>query len=179
MKKIAMLMTQDFEDSEARKPYEAMKEAGFQVDIVAPQAGQTLQGKKGEFTIKSDLAISRAQADDYAMLVIPGGHSPESLRLEEGAVEFVKAFGTSGKPIAAICHGPQLLISAGLVRERKMTCYKAVAIDLKNAGARYEDSALVVDGPFITSRTPEDLPQFCEAILQALRTQPAHRQVGR
>lgn len=175
MKKIAMLMTQDFEDSEARKPLEAIREAGFQVEVVSPKAGENLKGKKGEFSLKSDVAISRAKADDFEMLVIPGGHSPESLRLEEGAIEFVKAFGKSGKPIAAICHGPQLLISAGLTTDRKMTCYEGVAIDLKNAGARYEDSALVVDGPFITSRTPEDLPQFCEAILKALNTQPTLR----
>lgn len=173
MKKIAMLMTQDFEDSEARKPFEAVKEAGFQVEVVSPKADETLKGKKGEFSLKSDVAISRAKADDYEMLIIPGGHSPEALRLEEGAVEFVKAFGHSGKPIAAICHGPQLLISADLTKDRKMTCYQAVAIDLKNAGAKYEDSALVVDGPFITSRTPEDLPQFCQAILKALKSQPA------
>ena len=174
MKKIAMLMTNKFEDSEARKPYDAVREAGFQVEVLSPKAGETLKGKKEEFSVKSDQAISRARVADYELLIIPGGQSPEALRLEEGAVEFVKEFGKTGKPIAAICHGPQLLISAELTRDRKMTCYEAVAIDLKNAGAKYEDSALVVDGPFITSRTPEDLPQFCEAILKALK-QPVPR----
>lgn len=174
MKKIVMLMTNKFEDSEARQPYEAVRDAGFQVEVVSPKAGELLEGKKGDFTIRSDKAISHAQAADYELLIIPGGQSPEALRLEEEAVEFVKEFGKSGKPIAAICHGPQLLISAGLTTDRKMTCYEAVAIDLKNAGAKYEDSALVVDGPFITSRTPEDLPQFCAAILKALK-QPVQR----
>ncbi|MFN8607238.1 MAG: type 1 glutamine amidotransferase domain-containing protein [Vulcanimicrobiota bacterium] len=174
MKKIAMLLTQDFEDSEARKPLEALREADFQVIVISPQAGQTLKGKKGEFSLQSDLSISEARPEDYQMLVIPGGHSPELLRLEEGAVELVKAFGRSGKPIAAVCHGPQLLISAELTRDRKMTCYESVAVDLKNSGAHYEDRPLVVDGPFITSRKPDDLPQFCQAILAALN-QPAAR----
>jgi protease I len=173
MKKIAMLVTQDFEDSEARLPLEAVKNAGFHLEIIAPRVDQTLKGKKGKFSLKSDLAIASARAEDYDLLIIPGGHSPESLRTEPGAVEFVRAFGRTGRPIAAVCHGPQLLISAELTKGRKMTCYKSVAVDLKNSGALYEDSPLVVDGPFITSRQPEDLPQFCEAILEALR-QPAH-----
>jgi len=175
MKKIAMLMTQDFEDSEARKPLEAVRQAGFQVEVLSPKAGEEVKSKKGDFSIKSDRAIQGAQAKDYELLIIPGGHSPEALRLEDGAVEFVRDFGKLGKPIAAVCHGPQLLISAGLTKDRKMTCYQAIAVDLKNSGAKYEDSALVVDGPFITSRKPDDLPQFCEAILKALQAQPVSR----
>ena len=167
---VAMLMTQEFEDSEAREPLEALQHAGFQVEIISPQVGEELRGKKGEFTIPSDKAIKDAQAADYQMLVIPGGHSPEQLRAERHAVEFVADFGKTGRPIAAVCHGPQLLISAELVKGRKMTCYKTVAVDLINAGALYEDSAVVVDGPLITSRQPSDLPEFCEAMLQALKT---------
>lgn len=174
MKRIAMLVTQEFEDSEARQPFEAVKQAGFQVAVLSPQAGEHLTGKAGEFSLTSDLAVSWARAEDYDMLIIPGGHSPESLRLEKGAVEFVKAFAATDRPIAAVCHGPQLLISAGVTKGRKMTCYESVAVDLKNSGAVYEDSPLVVDGSFITSRKPADLPQFCQAILEALR-EPARR----
>jgi protease I len=168
MSKIAMLMTQEFEDSEAQVPYDRLRAAGHEVEIVSPQAGEELRGKKGTATFRSDKAIAGTKSTDYDMLVIPGGHSPEQLRTADGAVEFVREFGACGKPIAAICHGPQLLISADLVRGRKMTCYESVAIDLQNAGALFEDSALVVDGPFITSRKPDDLPQFCEAMIHAL-----------
>lgn len=174
MKRIAMILTQDFEDSEAKKPYDSIKEAGHRIDIIGPEAGKDLKGKKGETTLKADLAISSAKAKDYDLLVIPGGHSPESLRTEAGAVEFVKEFGALGRPIAAVCHGPQLLISAGLVEGRQMTCFKSIAVDLKNAGAVYTDSPLVIDGPFITSRQPSDLPQFCEAIVNVLQKQPTH-----
>lgn len=168
MSKIVMLMTQEFEDSEAQAPYDALRDAGHQVEIVSPEAGEELKGKKGAAVFRSDKAILGTKSTDYDMLLIPGGHSPEQLRTADGAVDFVREFGACGKPIAAICHGPQLLISAELVEGRKMTCYESIAVDLKNAGARFEDSALVVDGPFITSRKPDDLPQFCEAILHAL-----------
>lgn len=168
MSKIAMLLTQEFEDSEAQAPLDALREAGHEVEIIGPAAGQELKGKKGQSVLRSDLAIAGAKSTDYDMLLIPGGHSPEQLRMAEGAVEFVREFGACGKPIAAICHGPQLLISADLVKGRRMTCFESIAVDLQNAGARYEDSALVVDGPFITSRKPDDLPQFCDAIVHAL-----------
>lgn len=173
MSKVAMLVTDEFEDSEAQQPLDALKQAGHQVEIVSPEAGKDLKGKKGQVTLKSDLAIQDAKPDNYDALLLPGGHSPEQLRCEPGAVEFVKAF--QDKPIAAICHGPQLLISAEMVKGRKMTCYKSVAVDLKNAGARYEDSALVVDGNLITSRQPDDLPDFCQALVQTLQRQPAAR----
>ena len=173
MSKIAMLVTEQFEDSEAQQPLDALKKAGHQVEIISPEAGKELRGKKGKVTLKSDLAIKDAKPDNYDALLIPGGHSPEKLRCEPGAVEFVKAF--KDKPIAAICHGPQLLISAEMVKDRKMTCYKSIAIDLKNAGARFEDSALVIDGNLITSRQPDDLPRFCEALVKAVERQPAQR----
>lgn len=172
---VAVLMTQKFEDSEAREPLQTLRDRGFHVEVISPKAGEELQGKKGEFTVTSDRSIAQAQPDNYAALVIPGGHSPEQLRVEPGAVEFVREFGRLNRPIAAICHGPQLLISAELVKGRKMTCYKTIAVDLKNAGAHYEDSPLVVDGNFITSRQPSDLPRFCEALLQAVEQAAAPR----
>lgn len=173
--KVAVLMTQNFEDSEAREPLEALHSNGFEVEIISPMAGEQLKGQKGEFQVASHKSIATAQAADYEALVIPGGHSPELLRGEPGAVEFVKEFGKLGRPLAAVCHGPQLLISAELVRGKKMTCYKTVAVDLKNAGALYQDAPLVVDGNFITSRQPSDLPQFCQALVDALHSVPARR----
>lgn len=171
MQKIAMILTQEYEDSEAQVPFDELKKAGYQVQILSPNAGEELIGKQGKAHLRSEAAIASADPTNYAMLVIPGGHSPEKLRTTEGAVDFVKNFAACGKPIAAICHGPQLLISAGLVKGKKMTCYESVAVDLKNAGAQYEDKPLVVDGQFITSRKPDDLPQFCDAMLKALHGQ--------
>ena len=110
--------------------------------------------------MESDLAISQAKSGDFNALVIPGGSSPESLRVEEGAVELVKSFVKDNKPIAAICHGPQLLASAEALRGRRITCVETIAVDMKNAGANYLDQAVVVDGNLVTSRTPKDLPDF-------------------
>ena len=160
MTKVAMLLTKDYEDSEASQPLSALQKAGYQVDIISPKEGEELEGKH--------LAIDQARASDYAALVIPGGHSPEQLRGVEGAVAFVRDFAKTGRPIAAICHGPQLLISAELVKGRKMTCYKNIAVDLINAGASYEDKELVIDGQLITSRQPSDLPDFCKALVEAV-----------
>jgi protease I len=173
MNKVAMILAKDFEDSEASQPLAALQKDGHQVDIISHKEGEELTGKQGKTVLRSHLAIDQARASDYAALVIPGGHSPEQLRGVEGAVDFVKAFAKTGRPIAAICHGPQLLISAELVKGRKMTCFKTVAVDLINAGASYEDKELVQDGQFITSRQPSDLPDFCKALVQALHEQHA------
>ena len=173
MKRIAMLLAQDFEDSEAHLPYQALKAAGHRIDVVSPQAGETIVGEKGQCTLQSDCAVAEARAEDYDMLVIPGGGSPGKLRKVAGAVRFVQKFGYAGKLIAAMCHGPQMLIWADLIRGRQITCSKSIAVDLKNAGAQYVDRALAMDGPFITSQHSTDLPQFCEAILRVLRGHPA------
>ena len=171
MQPIAMLLTQEYEDSEAEVPLEELKKAGYEVEILSPRAGDELTGKQGKTTLRSDVAIQAADPTRYSMLLIPGGHSPENLRLEPGVIDFIRTFAACGKPIAAICHGPQLLISAELVRGKKMTCYESVAVDLRNAGALYEDAPIMVDWPYITSRKPDDLPQFCQAMLQALHGQ--------
>ncbi|MFA5503803.1 MAG: type 1 glutamine amidotransferase domain-containing protein [Vulcanimicrobiota bacterium] len=163
MRKIAMLLTEEFEDSEARQPLEHLRAEGFEVVIVAPENNQEYEGKKGDTTLRSDQSLKLADPRTFDGLFIPGGHSPENLRMEDGAVEFVRHFVTEGKPIAAICHGPQLLISAEGVKGRRMTCYQSVAVDLKNAGAEYVDQAVVTDGNLVTSRMPEDLPEFCAA----------------
>lgn len=165
-KRVAVLLTDKFEDSEANSPIEALKAQGMEIVVVGPEAGKTYEGKKGEFSVTSDMAVVEASARDFDSLVIPGGSSPEALREEEGAVEFVKAFVKKDKPIAAICHGPQLLVSADALRGRKMTCVSTIAVDMKNAGAKYVDRSVVVDGNLVTSRTPEDLPDFTREMVR-------------
>jgi protease I len=159
-KRIAVLLTDKFEDSEASSPIEALRAEGMEVVVVSPESGKTYAGKKGKFTVTSDLAIAAASAPEFDGLVIPGGSSPESLRIADGAVELVRQFVRGDKPIAAICHGPQLLISADALKGKTMTCVKTIAVDMKNAGAKYVDKSVVVDGNLVTSRTPEDLPDF-------------------
>lgn len=160
MKRIAVLLTDEFEDSEAKSPIEALRSEGMEVVVVAPETGQTYSGKKGEYSVESDLSISQASSEDFHALVIPGGASPESLRTEDGAVDLVKMFVEKKKPIATICHGPQLLISADALRGRTVTCVESIAIDVKNAGANYVDQSVVVDENLVTSRTPADLADF-------------------
>ncbi|MGE0489829.1 MAG: type 1 glutamine amidotransferase domain-containing protein [Vulcanimicrobiota bacterium] len=173
--KVAMILTNQFEDSEAGQPLKCLRENDFEVDVVAPTAGEAYRGKKGSCQLKSDKAIADTDPSDYDALVIPGGSSPEQLRLEKGAVEFVGHFVKQNKPIAAICHGPQLLISADGVRGKKATCYASVAVDLKNAGARFEDKSVVVDDNLVTSRKPEDIPDFNREMIKLFSQQPAKR----
>ncbi len=167
-KKIAILATDYFEDSEVKAPYERLKDAGFKVMIVGPVEGKEITGKRGRFTVRTDLAIDSVNVDDFDALVIPGGYSPDRLRLNPSAVEFARDFVRSGRPVAAICHAAQLLISAKVVKDRTLTCWPSVAVDLENAGAHYIDKAIVVDKNLITSRKPEDLPVFIDAIISAI-----------
>jgi len=167
MKKIAILATDDFEDQELTFPYERLRDAGYKVLIVGPVEGRVISSKKG-FKIKTDLAIESVSAADFDLLLIPGGYSPDKLRINPAAVELVKQFFAANKPVAAICHGPQLLISAEVVKGRKLTSWASVTVDLKNAGANFVDEAVVVDGNLITSRKPADLPQFVDAIIAKL-----------
>lgn len=167
MKKVAILATDDFEDQELKFPYDRLKDAGYKVLIVGPAEGRTIKGKKG-FEITTDLSVESVQATDFDLLLIPGGYSPDKLRINPAAVAFVKQFFAANKPVAAICHGPQLLISAEVVKGRKMTSWASVAVDLKNAGANFVDEAVVIDKNLITSRKPADLPQFVDAIIAKL-----------
>ena len=167
-KKIAILATDYFEDSEVKAPYERLKDAGFKVMIVGPVEGKEITGKRGRFTVRTDLAIDSVNVDDFDALVIPGGYSPDRLRLNPSAVEFARDFVRSGRPVAAICHAAQLLISAKVVKDRTLTCWPSVAVDLENAGAHYIDKAIVIDKNLITSRKPEDLPVFIDAIISAI-----------
>jgi protease I len=168
-KKIAVLITDEFEDAEFTSPADAFRQAGHQVITIEKQAGKTVKGKKGEASVTIDKSIDEVQTADFDALLLPGGHSPDALRADDRFVEFTRQFADSGRPIFAICHGPQLLISADAVRGRKLTTVKPVVVDVKNAGADYYDKEVVVDNDtLVTSRTPEDLPAFNRESLRIL-----------
>jgi protease I len=166
--RVAFLLANDFEDSEFRIPYERLDAAGFVIDVIGPTEGEMLKGKKGQQRIKANRALDDAHAEDYVALVIPGGKSPEKLRRDPRVLDFVRNFDGTGKPLAAVCHGPQLLISAGLVKGRTLTAWPEVQEELRQAGANVEDREVVKDGNWITSRKPEDLNAFTDAIEQEI-----------
>jgi len=168
-KKIAVLITDEFEDSEFTSPAEAFRKAGHDVVTIEMEAGKTVKGKKGEASITIDKAIGEVKPDEFDALLLPGGHSPDTLRGDDRFVTFTRDFVNSGKPVFAICHGPQLLISAEVVRGRKLTTVKPIVIDLKNAGADFYDQEVVIDNnQIVTSRTPDDLPAFNREALRLL-----------
>jgi protease I len=166
-KRVAMLIEEGFEDVELTGPLERLRAAGVTVTIVGPAAGRTYTGKRGQ-SIAADAAAGAVRAADVDAVVIPGGHAPERMRMRHAMVDLVRDAVQAGKPVAAICHGPQLLISAEALRGRTVTCWPAIAIDVRNAGGLYVDRPVVEDGPLITSRKPDDVPQFTDAILRAL-----------
>ncbi|MDU6410977.1 MAG: type 1 glutamine amidotransferase domain-containing protein [Yersiniaceae bacterium] len=168
-KKIAVLITDEFEDAEFTSPAEAYKKAGHQVITIEKKAGNVVKGKQGEASVTIDKSIDDVKVEEFDALLLPGGHSPDSLRGDERFVEFTKKFSDSGKPVFAICHGPQLLISADVLRGRKATTVKPVVVDVKNAGADFYDREVVVDNDtLVTSRTPDDLPAFNREALRIL-----------
>jgi protease I len=165
---VAILAEQDFEDSELTEPLKAMKEAGAQVFVVGSGSQTSYKGKRGKASIKVDIDADKVRAEDFDAIIIPGGYAPDKMRLHQPMIDLVKRAHDLGKVIAAICHGPQLLISADVVRGRRVTSWPSVAIDLKNAGANWVDEPVVRDGNIITSRKPSDLPVFNRAVIQAL-----------
>jgi protease I len=168
-KKIAVLITDEFEDSEFTSPAEAFRKAGHEVVTIEKQAGNTVKGKQGEAEVTIDKSIDDVTPDEFDALLLPGGHSPDSLRGDERFVSFTRDFVNSGKPVFAICHGPQLLISADVIRGRKLTTVKPIIIDVKNAGAEFHDQEVVIDkDQLVTSRTPDDLPAFNREALRLL-----------
>src|SRR3982751_2103908 len=168
-KRVAMLVEQGFEDRELTGPLEALRDAGATVVLVGPTAGAQFSGKRGEATVSSDIAAGGARMSDFDALVIPGGHAPDKMRMRHAMVDLARDAMEAGKPVAAICHGPQLLISANALRGKTLTCWPSIAIDVKNAGGRYVDKPVVEDGHLITSRKPDDVRVFSEAIIRALR----------
>ncbi len=165
--RIALLIEQEFEGREVFSTHDALRAAGASVTIVGPTAPTEFTGKNGA-TVTSRLSARRARADDFDALVIPGGWAPDRMRMRHAMVDLVRDVAAAGKPVAAISHGPMMLISAKLVDERMVTCWPSIAIDIRNAGGLYMDKPVVEDGNVITSRKADDVTDFCAAIVQAL-----------
>src|SRR3954447_12163145 len=174
-KKIAFLLTDGVEQVELTSPWQAVKDAGGEPVLVAPKTGQ-LQGFEGTDkadTFEVDLAVTDADPGDYDALVLPGGVvNADHLRVETAAVEFVRAFFEAHKPVASICHGPWLLVEAGVVQGRRLTSYHTLATDLRNAGADWVDEEVVVDQGLVTSRSPKDLSAFNAKLLEEVAEGP-------
>ena len=163
-----MLVEEGFEDRELTGPRDALSGAGATVTIVGPTAGTEFRGKRGEAIVTSEVAAGATRIADFDALVIPGGYAPDKMRMRHAMVDLTREAMEAGKPVAAICHGPQLLISANALRGRTLTCWPSIAIDVKNAGGLYVDKPVVEDGNLITSRKPDDVPVFSEALIRAL-----------
>lgn len=175
MARIAMPLAQDFEDSEFTVPFDRLKNAGHEIVVFGSKAGEIVIGKRGQARATIDRVASDLDPKEFDALVIPGGYSPDHLRLDRDVVSFVRVFAATGKPVAAVCHGPQLLIEADVVKGRKVTSWPSVRTDLVNAGAKWVDREVVIDDNLITSRKPEDLEAFCGAILSHLDGSQEHR----
>jgi len=171
-KRIAILATDGFEESELKSPKEAMEKEGFTVEIVSEKEGKIKSWADGNWSdeYKVDKTLREVTANDYNALVVPGGViNPDKLRRNEDALKFVKDFFDQKKPVAAICHGPQILISAKVVEGRKMTSFSSIKDDLINAGANWVDKEVVVDQGFVTSRNPDDLPAFNSKLIEEIK----------
>jgi deglycase len=168
MADIAFVLAEDFEDSEFRVPYDRLRAAGHRVTVLGKRAGETVSGKKGKEKVQIEASAAEKRPADFDAVVIPGGYSPDHLRTEEPVVAFVRGVAGAGKTVAAVCHGPSLLIDADLVRGKTVTSWPSIRTDLKNAGASWVDRQVAEDGRLITSRNPGDLEAFSQAILQQL-----------
>ncbi len=173
--RIACALGPKFEDSEFKQPYDALKQAGHEVTILGLEAGAQLGGDKGTLKATVEKSFRDVKAEDFDALFIPGGGSPDKLRAHDETVKFVKAFMLAGKPVLAICHGPQLLLTADEFKNHKMTAWKTIQGDLKRAGANVVDQEVVVDRNLVTSRQPSDIPAFIRESLKLLEQVPARR----
>jgi len=168
-KRIAILAEEWFEDSEIIEPMRAMKNADVRVAIVGSGSKETYTGKRGNAIVRVDTTADKVSAEDFDGIIVPGGYAPDKMRLHQSMVDLIRKAHDAGKLIAAVCHGPQLLISAGIVRGRRVTSWPSIAVDLRNAGAEWVDAPVVQDGNIITARKPADLPRFNKAIIEALQ----------
>jgi protease I len=164
--KALIISADNFEDSELLVPYYRLKESGVEVTVASLSRG-AITGKHG-YEMAVDKTLDEINSDDYALLVLPGGEAPVVVREESKALEIARSFFARSKPVAAICHGPQILVSAGLLRGRRATCYRSVVDELKEAGALYEDREVVVDANLVSSREPADLPAFMRETMKQL-----------
>jgi len=166
--KALIISADNFEDTELLVPYYRLKEEGIEVDIASMSKGK-IKGKHG-YEIEADKALKDVSPGDYDILILPGGKAPEAVRREPKALEIARFFFRENRPVSAICHGGQTLISAGVMKGRRATCYKSVGPEMKEAGALYEDKEVVVDGRLVTSRQPSDLPAFMRETMKLLRS---------
>ena len=171
-KKVAILVENGFEQVEMTEPKRALEEAGAQTHLISPQTEEVKGWDHTEWgkRFPVDVTLDQARADDYHALVLPGGvMNPDKLRTNQQAVQFVRNFFESHKPVAAICHGPWTLIEVGVVEGRRMTSYPSLKTDLQNAGAHWADEEVIVDQSLVTSRNPDDLPAFNRKLIEAIR----------
>lgn len=171
-KKVAILATNGFEEIELTSPKEAMEKEGFEVHIISPEKGKIKAWNKTDWSKEYDVdkTLGEVSANDYNALMLPGGvMNPDNLRTDENAQKFVSSFFEQKKPVAAICHAPWTLISAGVVKGREMTSYHTLKDDLINAGANWVDKEVVVDEGFVTSRNPDDLPAFNAKLIEEVK----------
>ena len=164
----AVLVEQQYQEMEVWYPVYRLREAGCKVTLVGPEAGQTYPSKLG-YPARSDRAARDVSADDFDLVVIPGGFAPDYLRRHEAVLKLVSTLAEQGKVVAAVCHGPAVLCSTQALKGKKATCFFAIKDDVSNAGARYVDEEVVRDGNLITSRKPDDLPAFMKTVLQAVK----------
>jgi protease I len=169
MSKIAVIIADLFEDSEYTEPVKTFKEKGHTIVHVGLKKGENVRGKKEGTEVRIDLSVNDVSVNDFDALLIPGGYSPDKLRAHDEPVRFVRDFVESGKPVFAICHAPQLLITADVLKGRKITGWKSIVQDIKNAGAQFIDQKVVEDGNLVSSRHPGDLPEFIAASLAKLK----------
>ncbi|MBY0228399.1 MAG: type 1 glutamine amidotransferase [Gemmataceae bacterium] len=167
-----VLVEQQYQEMEVWYPVYRLREAGCSVTIVGPEAGHSYPSKLG-YPCKSDKAAKDVSADDFDLLVVPGGFAPDYLRRHEAIVKLAATMAAQGKPVGAICHGPWLLCSTPALRGKRATCFHSIKDDVANAGATYEDGEVVRDGNIITSRKPDDLPAFLKALLAAAQERKA------
>jgi protease I len=169
LKNIAVIIDDLFEDSEYLEPIYSFTTAGHKLTHVGIKEGKTVKGKNEGTEVTIDVAVKDISVDDFDALLIPGGYSPDKLRSHDEAVEFIKDFMKSSKPVFSICHGPQLLITADVLKGRKVTGWKSIIQDIKNAGAEFVDDKVVVDDNLVSSRSPSDLPAFIQTSLKKLK----------
>ncbi len=171
MAKVAFIVDEMFEDSELQVPYERVEEEGHEPVIVGLEANKKIEGKRGDVTTTTDVAVGDVDAGEFAALVIPGGYSPDKIRTNEAMVSLTKSIYSAGKPVAAICHAGWMLAEADVVRGKTVTSWPSIKTDLVNAGAQWVDQEVVEDGNLITSRKPDDLEAFSKALLAQVEQQ--------